>query len=315
MFKSINWGTIIVTALITGLVTIVTGLVVNGIINMTPNLTYSYRDTIPFQGTEKVLGIYSVRVYNASNKVVEDVSCTVEIKNANIEQVKIISDKTIKINSSFSGNKSSINLQYLNSNEYFDINILASSKDDLPNSPEISLRAKGVVGKQEIKTNDNIITIMMVISAVISILSVALMLLLRRTINRDKYNKKHSDDQKSILGYLCNCVGLKTNSDYFYHLETDTSYWAESDKLCIAAINSNDTDTINKTIDLFEHLLDYANIADGSKGIIHFNKAKLYVKINKQSEAKSEIELAKKLRKGVIELRLKYDPVFIGVQF
>ncbi|MCP4262120.1 MAG: hypothetical protein GY774_32160 [Planctomycetes bacterium] len=87
--RKINWRQILITAIITGIITVISGVILFKIQEREPRLTYSTIDTIPFEGPNKVVGIYNVVLKNEGEKELKDVVCVVKINKSKIDQYKV----------------------------------------------------------------------------------------------------------------------------------------------------------------------------------------------------------------------------------
>jgi hypothetical protein len=225
-----------------------------------------------------------------------------------IDQYRITSANNLPVISSVTANNLKVEIDYLNPNEYVDISILASAKTSITKVPNISLRGKGIVGTREIiqKENGSTLNITYILAISLSLVSVFFSFIKDKI---EKVSSKHSDEQKWIISFICGVCSLVEENDYYSKLSEKTSYWYESDRLCSKAIQLNENLYTNKVLLVLLNLLRYANIAESSQAIIHYNCAKLYLRLEKQKEAEIEIGYARKHSKKLINSRIVIDPL------
>jgi hypothetical protein len=313
--RGINWGQIIVTALITGVVAIATGMILFKLQTRQPNLTYESSTTSPFHGTEQDFAVYNVSISNNGAVPVDDVVGLIEVKNSLFEDYRIIHEPSLQIDEEISLGSITIRIPELNPNETIDISVLATSKDDLPNKPDVSVRGSGVIAKEtgnneqaSLFSEDRFTFLLTVIVAAYS--GVASLFIMRRNSLYIKIfgktisvTDKHSGNQNRIMAYLCGVNGLHEDVQDYLTRPNDTAYWAEADMhAAIAEANPDSPETEARKKVLID-LLSYAKIADLSRQIIKYDIARIAAAQGNQEEAKEYISKIKS--NPIITSRLK----------
>jgi len=321
--KKINWTQILVTAAITGIVTVVAGMILFNLQTSKPKLTFESPETSPFQGTGQNFSIYNVTITNSGGTSISNITCVIQVPKSSLDDTKITVASTIKYSTSINNDTLTVEVPDLNPSETVNISILATSKDEMPKIPTVSLRGAGITGEQVSKSTDTaksepifivgvLVSFFSLISSVLSgtrfsSISIA-------GVNIPIFGKggtvlggKHSDDQNKVYAYLCGLNGLTTDVNEYLSRQSDTSYWSESDRFAsLAMVNPESGDTEKRKKVLID-LLEYANIADVSKAIIHYNIARIAFAQNKIVEAKEHLLSAKRLGGKLIETRLKLE--------
>lgn len=133
----------IVGGMVTGLGTLATGYIQS----RDPVLQYIRNDTPPINQNDRNTSIYLVSVYNVGNKEAEGVDCVLRVPKARIVSHGI-NPPSIKHDYKEEGDTATIRLDLLNPGEAISVQILATSEVDLPPKPTVSVRGRGVTGKE-----------------------------------------------------------------------------------------------------------------------------------------------------------------------
>jgi hypothetical protein len=309
----LNWPQIIVTAVVGGIVTVLTGIVVFRFQTREPQLVYSATEAIPLTGQAQVVAIYQVSINNEGKKEVEDVNLFIRVSDANIEESQISADPAIAYSDSVISDTLELQIPLMNPSESVQVSFLASAPSDLPKRPEISLRGKGVTGKEKTATEGRSDLPLSLISALVGLLAALTVFFspLRRmlTTEEEKDESRHRDDQRKILAYICGLHGLDEEVNRYLSQSQDAFYWSESDRLAQLAIASGEPGKVEKIKSVLKDLLEYAHINDKSRAIVFFNLARLEVLEGDLDEMRSYLDRAREQMPRLIDTRLKIDPV------
>jgi hypothetical protein len=308
-----NWKIIIIPIVVTAIASLLVGVAAPMIVDYinTPQLKLQYysQDTIPFKTTEIQIASYQVIIKNDGSKVLDNIVCEVSLKDGIVNQYTFSPSAPFTYAQENSTNKVSVRIDNLNPKESGTIYILVTSADQLPNQPNIQLRADGVTGERATLTSNESImpwysTAIMLVTVSAMGLATSFMILKKGFRTSDARYTSQND----CLGYLCGNHELYSEMNRYY--DTNDIYFRnEADRLTALAIR-NPAD--RKKIELvLMNLLEYSDhLSSGSRGIIHFNLAKI-AKINGNTEKeKQNMELAKKYAKKTTEARLRIDPIF-----
>lgn len=313
-----NWKQILVTALIAGVVTVGAGMLLNHFQTREPRLTYSAEDTLPFEGPAENIAIYHVKIESSGKKVVEDVVCQLSFSKATIKQSRAILEPSITYNDIILSNLYRIEIANLNPEENVILSVLASSPEQLPNRPEISLRGKGVTGVEASDDIGNGVSWVIIVLSTIAVF-VATYLFIRTsgflprlglTFFEDSDEPKHHDDQRQILSYLCGVHKLNSEVERYLNMPSEASYWSESDRFAMLAVENPMGEDLERRKQVLKDLLEYAQVHRSSEGIVHYNIARIAKAQGKDEEADDHLEKAKRLIPKLIETRVKLDPIW-----
>jgi hypothetical protein len=313
--RRLNWLQIVVTALITGVVTVGTGMLLFSFQQREPRLTFSSAETIPFAGSERIVGIYNLKLKNEGKREVSDVVCVIRVPAANIEQSKIYINPANTHSEETKGDVFTLHLSGLNPSEEVSISVLASSTQNLTNKPEVALRAAGVTGVEASSANQKtdsplwfaIISVLIGVLSSVSLIAPLTKKLRSSIIPGFVSDSRHSADQRYVLAYLCSLSKLKEEEDYYRNLVQEAQYWSESDRLSDKALQSNDKEFAGRVANLLTRLLDYAQINDDSQAIINYNLARIAATLSDAKRGEYPAT-ARKLAPKLIERRLHIDP-------
>jgi tetratricopeptide (TPR) repeat protein len=312
--KQSNWSKNIITAFISIGVTVAGGLILFYLQNKEPKLEYSVENIPPFESQLEKLNIYHITISNAGNNVAEDIVCKIKIVPATIKEYRINSETPIRFTDSISKQDVDIATSTLNPKESYRVSILATTNTSFPEKPLVSLRAKGITAVENSVTDSEkkgknflykMLYVLMGISASASFLT---LIIRKKMINDD--STMHSGDQNEIIAYLCGIHGLDLEVDRFLNLPRKASYWAQMDRLAATAIAKNDKDNIEKIIKVILAILNYASMADTSKGIGYYNLGRLYKSIGDIENSEKYIAEANKIIPKLLATRQKLDPLF-----
>lgn len=312
----LKWKLIVIPIVLSAIATLIVAIIAPIVVEYfkTPELKLEYyvQDTIPFKTQTQETASYQVMIENAGTKSLEDIVCQILFPNAQINQSAFFSNTLLHHNETISGGSLTVSISDMNPQETATIYALATSTQQLPNQPDIQIRAKGVSGVQGSIDNEGesipwYLTLATTITLFATGIGSARVLFKRES--KMKSEKSFEQDQNESLGYLCGIHGLDSEMERYYNTSTKTYYRKEADRLANKAIkNPADSAKIQRVlIDLLKYP---ENIASASMAIIHFNIAKI-AKFNGNADvAKEHIEEATKLCPILVEKRLKIDPVF-----
>jgi hypothetical protein len=306
-----NWKKNITTAIISITVTVVGGWLLFYFQNKEPKLQYSFEKILPFESQTEKLTIYHINFENTGNNVADDVYSKISIEPATVKEYRVNTDAPIKIDDTLGTKEIDIKTVSLNPKEKYRVSILATTSTTFPDEPSVKIRAKGISGekidkKVEENKDRSPLSILKYLALIATVAS-TLTLFIRR-INDD--DKKHRGDQNQIIAYLCGIHGLDRQVDRYLTLPTQTSYWAEMDRLATIAIASKDTSICAQVKEIITDLIEYAGMVRSSAGIGYYNLARLDKFLKDEANCKEHLEKAKKEIPKLLDTRLKLDPLF-----
>jgi len=309
--RHVNWKQIFITAAVTGIVTLGAGMALYYIQTPEPRLTYSVEDTLPFEGPSENIAIYHVGIENNGKKVVEDVVCQLSFSTAIIKQHRIILEPSIAYTETILNNSYRVELLNLNPQESTLVSVLASSPDQLPSRPEISLRGKGITGIEVSgKTEKNNVWTTMMIAMIAAFAGLSSLFFTRRLIGLEspKHSATHAT-QRGILSYLCGIHNLNSEVERYLNMPSEASYWSEADRFAMLAVEDPTGEDTEKRKHVLKDLLKYAEVASLSEGIIHYNIARIAKAQSKEEEADDHLKKAEKIIPELVKTRLEIDPI------
>lgn len=274
-----------------------------------PTINYNTEKILPFKSQNENLNIYHIKIENLGNKLAEEVVGEISLDPAKIKDVNLSSDFPINVETENDSLKINFSTKSLNPKESFKISVLAISEINFPDEPKVKLRAKGIVGEkiqsEDKEEEEEKLPFILMVSFV-----TVLTLLTRSIIKSKGVGVKHSDEQNKTIAFIYGIHNLDKQAEHLLSRPNRASYWSESDRITSNAINSNDKEQISKVKNALTDLLNYAKIADSSRGIIYYNLARIekFSGNNEKSEeylAKSKNEIPK-----LLETRVKMDPLF-----
>ncbi|MCW4028258.1 MAG: hypothetical protein NWE92_01240 [Candidatus Bathyarchaeota archaeon] len=309
--NKINWKMLIIPIIVTAILSLAVAVVAPMIVNYvnTPQLKLQFysQDTLPFKASEIQIASYQIVIKNDGSKALDNIICQVSLSGAKIDQYTFSPSAPFTYSQENTTNKVTIKIDNLNPRESGTIYILGTSESQLPNQPEIQLRADGVTGEEAVSTNNVLSTPWY--ETAIMVMAVSFMALasglvtFRRVANRSaKYT-----DQNDCLGYLCGNHGVYSEMDRYYD-KSEVLFRNEADRLTAIAVKN--PEERKKIQAVLLDLLGYADhVSPVSKGIIFFNLAKIAKLMGDQTQQNQYLEDAKKYAKDTVEARLKIDQI------
>lgn len=299
--------TLVFPAILSLIVSVAGGIAVFRATDKKAGLNYNVDTSAVFTGQTKNISIVNVMVSNPEQKEVEDVRVVIPIEKTQLTEYKVVGIQSSAYSQSSDAKQIEIKVPYLNPRESFSIQVLLS-----PNSSNFSLsNDKVIVREKGVETSLSSVNQGNKFSEVLPLFVGALLSLVVLSITRFfpslLYTSKHSDDQRDVMAYILGANGFYEEASHFRNIERDTSYWALSDYLAERCIESGDKDKIQRGIKCLSDLLSYARMSDTSELLIHYNLARLSTIIGDLKLARNHLELARKGRHRVIEMRIAFD--------
>jgi hypothetical protein len=283
-----------------------------------PELVYAAPETIPFNGSDKQLAVYQITITNKGKQSVKNVLCYVEVPGAHIDQSHFDADRSAQITETSSEAGARFNDLEMNPGEKVVASILVSSSTGLPSRPVVSLRASGVMGKEEAggspSPGDDSASFLKFLLPAVGLFAILMTLL--RVIRKKSMaeatlrpsEERHHGEQREVLSYLFGLNGFVEESERVLSLPQSVSYWAESDRISNRVMSNFQAESAARYKCVLEGLLKYASIASQSEGIISFNIARVAARMGQDNVAQEHLKLAKEKMGKLFDLRMEIDP-------
>jgi uncharacterized membrane protein YeaQ/YmgE (transglycosylase-associated protein family) len=312
-----GWKTILISALLGIVGTVVATLIVTKLQSREPELTYNAVSGVPFSGANGALSIYQVRISNTGKVEVESVVIIVRVPYAQLEQVKASVPPGLNYSENRQSDTVTITVPNLNPTESVQVSVVASATSALPDHPDVSVRAKGVVGKpmseaEPVPTELRLIRIAAVtsVSAVGFTLGFFLIAVRRRGLALPFADEKFAssrEDQRFVLAYLCRLHGLTDLANEYLNKAAETHYWTECDRLGQLAVESPDTvrESIRRVLG---ELPTYdKSMGDVAIAVAFYNLARIEASRSDFGAFRRNLAEALKIAPDEINLRLELD--------
>jgi len=310
------------TLLIAGGISLVVGVgsgfLVNWLSEKRLLLTYDITAIQAFPGQQERIGIVAVRVANGGQKELESIDGTILFTDAVVKEVSLQGLTPNAATQQKRADGVDFRVPFLNAGEQFSVQVLVTPKQQDLQSPSVSLRAKGTVGRAEAKgeskhgksIRDELFQLIAAIGAalVAGALTVVLRLKGRVSPLDMMIGFGPSDDQRDVFAYVLGLDGFLEEAQLVRHWPRDWSYWSISDFLTERWLsNAGDKERLTKGRTVFEHLLQYAQFAKSSSRILHLNSARLAMALGDTEAARIHVQAATTTKDIVISKRLLLD--------
>jgi hypothetical protein len=310
-----NWKSILATGLVTAIVTIGTGVFLFWWQTKTPELTYNYVKSIPFDDSGSQVFIQQFEVSNSGDETAEDITLIIRFPNSQIEKSNIRIDNAIKYQKDLKDDSITLEISSLNPNEGLSLSVLLKGQSTLSSEPEVSLRAKGIVGEKVGSTKSEIKPAIGIALAAAYAGIFAFMLSNKRyreTLPLVLYKLIRGGslsfgNQKDIIASILSLYGFPEKAREYLNSGSDRRYWVEADLIGADAIASNESDRQNM-LNVLVHLSEEVDMASSSKAVVHYNIARIQKSLS--MEFQMQLDLAKGIDEKEINVRLKRDPLF-----
>lgn len=303
-----KWSRILIGAAITAVFTIVAGVAVYYLTERSPDLRYTVVEAPPFLGDKKNMAIYRFDVSNQGKKEVEDVTVTIGFPYGNIEEYKFNTPPSMPVDNQTAGQMSILKTKLLNPGENLSLSYLVSFTNATKISPEVSVRAKGIVGKS-VDPSKQTDSLTKYLTLLLGVLTGIGSLFVTYPALRGYPLRSHARDNAEIVAYLCYINGLQSEGDSVLARANNVYLYSESDRLTTLALVSKDEDTLRRTIDTLKGMLSYmpAIVSTVSKAAIMMNISKMYLFLKDETQATDWLNQAIKASRPLVKERLGVD--------
>jgi hypothetical protein len=314
-----NWKTIIATAIVTGIVAVGTGMLLFYLQLREPKLVFAVQQSVPFQGNRESLSIQHIVIRNEGTKEVANVVAEVRVPGGRIKERRVATDSSLSFTEKLTAESYRFEARALNPEERVQISLLTSGTTSPQQAPEVSLRGQGIVGRVAADSEKSRIGETLVPAVVAAYAGVVAALFfskryrrivigVSRAILSGKFLRGGSE-QHQVIGSLFALRGAVNEAEEYLVRRDKCSYWSESDLLAARAIASKDTKKAELCIAVLTELLDYDEILDGSRAIIHYNIARVSAFFGQNDTAKNNLAKARALDDDIIDSRIERDSI------
>ena len=310
-----NWKSILTTAAITGVVTLVTGMLLFWLQSEKAELVYSSITSEPFTEESYNRYIQQVNITNSGKKFVEGINFHIEYSSAIITDHGIKIDPTITYSKEVKSNLLALRIDSLNRGETVKVSLILTTTGKELTAPNISLRAKNVIGDIEGKNkrNKNIAFAISLVSAYMGLFAALIATgrgrFIFSQISALIFRRDYLGAQTHNIASALAISGLPDKAKDLLNSALSRQYWIASDVLAAEAIASNNQEFQSKIIETLKILESTKLIASSSKAIIMCNAARIYENLGKNEQALNILRDAKKVNQGAVKTRLRIDPL------
>jgi len=256
------------------------------------------------------MAIYETRVVNTGRVEVEDITVLLRVPASRLEQKRTSAPAGVRYSETMSGDSLTVNITSLNPAEVVSISTVASAPSYLPNRPQISVRGKGVSGKEETASPGKEVTPfwqLVFLPSITVLVSFGSLLVTRRVARHGATPfAGGSGDQQHVLSFLCRIHGLQQLADEYLGGER-VYYWSQSDRLGELAIKTNDPDFRAAIKGVLRDLPAYANSTTHARAVAKYNLARILTFEKSFDSARNALDEALKLDRREVEFRLERD--------
>lgn len=119
-----------------------------------PKLEYTTIEAKPFKALDHNFAVYNIIIRNTGDEYISDIKSLIQIPSAELKEVIITADPNLDYSKTTLGDSLRLEIQNLNPAETVAVSTWAISRDNLPGSPNVSVRAKGMTGIQTTLTEE-----------------------------------------------------------------------------------------------------------------------------------------------------------------
>ena len=308
----INWRSILLTGIISGTIAIATGMLLYQLQERQPRLQYSMDETLPMDAGRETHAIYHVTIRNTGGSVVRDVVAQMNFDPGTVLQSRARCSPAVACTEAMAAGGYTARIPSLNPSESVLISALVRGVTRLPTTPAVTLRGDGITGER-VSSSDAELSAKELLGSMIPAVAVALLtpILLVR-IWCAKPGPAVGDDQREVFAYVLGLHGFQIEADRVLSSEKLT-YWVQSDRLTSRVLAAQAEAPIRRMQFVLKGVLAYADhMAASSKGIVHYNMARLAKAVGDDATVEYELANANALIPDLLLRRLKLDPLFGG---
>lgn len=308
-------GKIAATGIISLVVGVASGLLLDYFRSKQPNLEYTTITTSVFSGPSENLAIVTIDIENTGKKELEDLVSRIQWTGAELRESKVTGLPPEKIKERKEPGSLTISSDYLNPEEKLRLDLLLTLTESALRDPEIEVRAKGLVGKEKKREESRKKSALpaTVLSVLVALLTAFGLLpevfkRFRGKRRNSEYTTSHRDDQRDVTAYILDVHGLHAEASALRHAQREMSYWSITDELTQKMLDGGDESKMRNLAESFEHLMDYAAIAETSCFLVNYNLARIHLRLGDAEKATSKLKEAYKENHEVIAKRIRLVP-------
>ncbi len=205
--------TIIITAAATLLVTILAGLVLDYFRGRKPKIAYSIKNAVPIEMDGKHVGAYVVSIANISRSVVKDVACHIQAQPARLRDGGITTSQGLQYDVKDDPKGLHLSIPYLNGGDELEITIIAESRDEVPEEPDVAVRSPQEFTLVEQQAKSQSFRVGFVSATIVATIVVVIVTNLQFS---DLYTA-----QKDVLIFSASVAELPTSHEVYYFNQGD----------------------------------------------------------------------------------------------
>lgn len=296
-----------------GLISIIIGLIVAGA-GFTyhewydiPKLTYEELDSYPLGNEGKIIPII---IRNEGHDKATNIRITIDA-GGQIQNVEEITPENLQLE--IDNNRIIANLNRLVEDTQITFYIKVDTLSNNPINQIFITSDQGpgkIYGTGGFSTIDKFIVIFIFIVFLIAVWNLYEGHSKAIETKETKETNKHTGAQNLIISYLCDNYELKAEAEEYRKANYKIEYWSEADKIGKLGIDNPKSDVTEKWKNVLFDLINYADVAEDSIGIIYFNLARIEKAQGNEDNVKKHLKEAKKYSNKLIEQREKIDPIF-----
>lgn len=144
-----SFKTILVSAVVTGLFTFLTTLLIDHYTTKQKRLVYDTQTSIPFQKDSLNVRIHNLELLNDGDEAIETIEGLVDFRDQQVAGYQVKGSPILSLQDSLTEHHYHIRLASLNPGERLTVTFLVSGTARVDSMPTISIRAKGLSGKEK----------------------------------------------------------------------------------------------------------------------------------------------------------------------
>ena len=134
---SVNWKSIIVTAVVSGVIAVTTGFILYKVQIRQPRLQYWVEDTVPFETSSESHAIYHITIRNSGRSEVNHLVAHMSFGSASIVQRRVVAPASLTTTDTVNVNNYEVRAGNLNPGEQIVVSVVTRGTGRLPGKPQL----------------------------------------------------------------------------------------------------------------------------------------------------------------------------------
>lgn len=297
-----RWTPFVVSGLVAIVATAAGTTIAARLTSREPELLYSVVESLPFAAPDNVVGVYQVTISNEGKREVDEVTGAFRIPDATLEKFKVVAPGSMRYDAKVEGDLLHVGVPLMNPGDVLTVSILASAKAPLPSRPDVSVRSRGLNGKEKADRpgSKNALSFWLALAGAASGV-------LGAGSSFSIFRKATASPGILAIVAACRAHGLEALAAEFEL--SDPTYYIAGDRIADFALHAENRTVLDHCRSALLTLSQSERIAIRSRASLLVHAARLALKAGADVEAQVFLAQARSLSASDVEAKLKVFPM------